>query len=436
MLLTIVNFIGMNTSKILLFFSVVALFSCKKKKDEQYPNIQILKPVLQSQHSIFDYVPVAANVSDDKRLTFVKVDLLFENLQTAKNLLSFHPNKKDFSFDEFFHLDDIYLESGNYYVKVTASDGFNTRAAYQPILINGIPRELKNIFVLDSSSAVVNVSSVNSSSTQFEFAVSTDYMGAVFSDRYQYMAVGGNQTGPISFLDTAGVPLWTDPVFQNPPFPYFNHLSYDKKRSLTFISYSTGIVRGYLPSGTPNFGMVLPGQAQALASWGLDSYIAMQLKDYTQPRMFAMINASSATIQKSLALGFDLNGVFQKTENEFLLFGNENGQGEVRTYFFNTNSFTQPLTIPPGEIFDVCQISSTEYMVAHTDGLYRYTTNTGSFTPVVTGVAMPDIGYDDLNDLMVCATGNEVRLYTRFGLLSSTITHGAPVVKVLLNYNK
>jgi hypothetical protein len=437
MLLTIVNFTIMKRFNLLLLFALLLLvFSCRRP-DEQSPVITVIKPASMAEFNIHDYVPISAKVSDNRRIDFIKVDLVDSDYKIVYNMASFFPNSSEHIYDEAYHLDDLYLESGNYYVKVSASDGVNTAVAYRQIKINGIARALKRIYVLDSTLNTVNVSTVNGAGTVFEYAVNTDYNGAVFSDYHQYIAISGKTTGSLMFIDTVGNLIWTDPVQQNPPFSYFNHITYDYQRNLTFISYSTRIVRGVRPVNNVIFGMNLPGQAQAVGSWAAGSnHIIMQFRDYTQPRQLALINYGTATLQQVSSLNFNIKEVFEKSANEYLLFGNEAGQGVIRNYFAVTNSMSTPANSPTGTINAVAKVSNTEYILGMTSGLYRYVTSSGSATPLVTGVDFRDVVYNDLNDVLVCAVGSEIRSYSRFGAQLGTVNHTAPIAKVLLNFNK
>jgi hypothetical protein len=437
MLLTIVNFTVMKRLNFLLMFGLlISVFSCRRP-DEQSPTITILKPASMAEFNIYDYVPLSAKVSDDRRIDFVKIDLVDSDYKIVENMISFFPNSSEFTFDEAHHLDDLYLESGNYYVKVSVSDGVNTAVAYRQIKINGIVRALRRIYVLDSTLNTVNVSTVNGATTVHEYAVNTDFNGAVFSDYHQYLAVSGKTTGSLMFIDTVGNLIWTDPIQQNPPFGYFNHITYDYQRNLTFISYSTRIVRGVRPVNNVIFGMNLPGQAQAVGSWPVGSnHIVMQFRDYTQPRQLALVNYGTATLQQISSLNFNIKQVFEKSSGEYLLFGNEAGQGVIRNYFAVTNSMTTPANSPVGLVNTVVKISNTEYILGMSSGLYRYVTTSGSVTPLVTGVDFRDVVYNDLNDVLICAVGSEIRSYSRFGALLGTVNHSAPIVKVLLNFNK
>ncbi|MFN3918260.1 MAG: hypothetical protein ACK4K0_11030 [Flavobacteriales bacterium] len=421
---------------LLAFGLLLSVFSCRRP-DEQSPTITMLKPASMAEFNIYDYVPLSAKVSDDRRIDFIKVDLVDSDYKIVENMVSFFPNSSELLFDEVYHLDDLYLESGNYYVKVSTSDGVNTSVAYRQIKINGIARILKRIYVLDSALNTVNVSTVNGAGTVFEYAVNTDYNGAVFSDYHQYIAISGKTTGSLMFIDTVGNLIWSDPIQQNPPFSYFNHITYDYQRNLTFISYSTRIVRGVRPVNNVIFGMNLPGQAQAVGSWSVGSnHIIMQFRDYTQPRQLALVNYGTATLQQISSLNFNIKEAFEKSTNEYLLFGDEAGQGVIRNYFAVTNNMSIPANSPIGVINSVAKVSNTEYILGMTSGLYRYVTTSGSVTPLVTGVNFRDVVYNDLNDVVVCAVGSEIRSYSRFGSLLGTVNHNTTIVKVLLNFNK
>ena len=113
-----------------LFLSLsVVLLSCNKK-DEISPNIQITSPNEYSNHDVLDTLAVVGTISDNEQLEYVKLSLLNENNVTVASVITLFPETKEYSLNHEFIIDNILLESGDYNLLVTASDGENETREY------------------------------------------------------------------------------------------------------------------------------------------------------------------------------------------------------------------------------------------------------------------------------------------------------------------
>ncbi len=62
--------------KISIFLLSVVLFSCKKDKDENPPNVIITGPAENSAYNVLDPVIIQANISDDVGIERIQISLI------------------------------------------------------------------------------------------------------------------------------------------------------------------------------------------------------------------------------------------------------------------------------------------------------------------------------------------------------------------------
>jgi hypothetical protein len=94
-----------------------------------------------------------------------------------------------------------------------------------------------------------------------------------------------------------------------------------------------------------------------------------------------------------------------------VLFGNENGQACIYTYWLD-DVFLGPRTdIPGGEIICVVQTGTFEFLIGHELGIYRYENASGSVTDWMPGMNADAMTYDLVRDLVVVASGKDVSFF-------------------------
>ncbi len=132
------------------------MVSCKDDEDTSEPQIIIEIPYAGMSVIIPDTVDVKINVIDDRIINYVHISVVDENYVEVVQRKSYIPANKEFSAGTAFSLTDKNLESGTYYIKVTADDGYNTNHEYREIQIQGIEQMATGFIAVTSQVGIIS----------------------------------------------------------------------------------------------------------------------------------------------------------------------------------------------------------------------------------------------------------------------------------------
>jgi hypothetical protein len=128
---------------------ILLIFSCKKKeeKDEIIPVINISNPLANSYYQFNDTIKISLTASDENELSKIEVNLIDQNSSSVLNSFSqSFSGIKSKDIELQIIVNDIHLNSGNYFINAKAFDGTNLSTLIIPIYIEGIPNKLTNFF--------------------------------------------------------------------------------------------------------------------------------------------------------------------------------------------------------------------------------------------------------------------------------------------------
>ncbi len=417
----------------------VALFAwgCRQT-DETPPSIQISSPDAMSNFDVGSLIDVVGSVADETRLEWVKIELVDNNSQVVASAISINPDIPSIDFHKAIVVDDVHLESGNYFIKVSAFDGENTASEFVEITLNEIPLQLSGAYIVTSSgSSSYEVYEIDSmGNTVFLKNYSGEFTDATSNSYHQYLTFVGGANGNLWSMDPeSNINLWNLPV-QSTVFPYFSKIITDNEDHLTYASLGDGQVAGYNKDGVGVYNAYsgvgyrpedLHVQGEYLFSEQVGSAGAVKLSLY---------HTSTGILYQELQVDKDLVGFSERNSDEVFVFMNDAGQGEMHVYGVSGNYFWEPHSVPVGAINDVARVDANEVVIAHESGLLRYTYTNNSMINIVPGINPSNVSYDSLNDVLLVGVGNEVRYYDRLGNLVNTVSHTGVVDAVLLYYNK
>ncbi len=140
-----------NNWLVLLPAIIVCLFfllSCKKDLDTQHPVIVYQSPTVLQEFEVLDIISVIAEISDDRIIESVKVELVNKEFSPILPAVVLYPKSANYHLDIEYPIEDVYIESGEYYMHIRAEDGTNFKSQYQLVKIIGIPRQFEKLIVL------------------------------------------------------------------------------------------------------------------------------------------------------------------------------------------------------------------------------------------------------------------------------------------------
>ncbi|MBL4705485.1 MAG: hypothetical protein JKY54_13260 [Flavobacteriales bacterium] len=425
--------------KVLVILVCLILLGCKKEKDRNPPVISISSPVVFSNHNVFDFVNVLAEVSDESNLVAITIDIQDANFINVIPKISINVTSNNMDVAKNIYLDDIHLESGIHYVKVWASDGTNEKSEFKQISITAVPLSINNMFIVSSTGSGPQVwSAFDGVSTTPFYSFNSEYGGAAVNSYHQYLLTMGAENDHLvayhpGIIDT----VWDKVNLGNPPQPYFKSLQ-EGPEGIVYITTTTGEVRGYGQSGTIAASVNAPVDyvPDDLFVWG-DKLLVEQRHNVTASHFMGIYYRNSGALDQTIGFGNDIVSWEVRTADELFVFSNDaGGQGKMEIYSYAGNSFWEPHAIPSGSILATFGVHPDQIIIAHDLGLYTYTYSTNSLIQIESGHAFTQLKYDQVNNVLRCIEGSDLYTYDLAGNQLGYFSHSDDIKEILILYNR
>jgi hypothetical protein len=420
---------------------LLCLFSCKKDQDVTAPKVIFSSPLENQSFNVYDYVNVKATVTDETRLESLSVTLLDAGHIPVHTTVPVTVSSPSMDLSMQYLLDNIHLESGIYFIMVTASDGEHDAHAYRQIYISAIPKQLKAVYVLSStSSAQTNLSYIDSTfSNIIPFhTFSGDYLGSGISSYHQEAFVCGHYTGAFSGLDLqfslnrfsfAAIPSSA---------PYYTGFRNDEQRS--YIARYDGAIRGYDRDGAGTFtASAISGYYARQLFINGDRLLAEE-KDQTSSAKKLVVYFNTGGQEKSCILPQDVVEFCEKDNTDIFVFGNTAGQGVIQLYDRTNNNLWSPYPFPlaVGSILSALKLDADTYLIAHSNGtIYKYQYSINSLTTYLTGFTALKLKMDDVNGVLYVMEANKISTFAYPSLSTvNSITSAESILDIHLLYNR
>lgn len=379
---------------------------------------------------------VEAAVSDDVQLKSASIQLLNENLTPAQSILKTAAQGKKFSLSLNYEIYDPDLSSGNYYLKISASDGENDSKEYVKIFISGTPTVRTGLIVVSGQSQYqVRISVLDSSFTPSEFAtLSCDYTSSCVSSKYQYVNILGETTcGLNSFRVSNKAIQWNIPSVGSSP--YFNHL--DFYNQISYVCFNNGMIRGFDKDGSIRFSATTSGGNKPQKTFLHNSGLLAEESGPVNSRQLSLYY-NTGYLAQYIPINVEVVAFFKLDDNHVFLFGNKNLQGEILLYKTGQNELWAPFSLPQGNtIREVEQINSGTYLVALEDAIYKYDYSPVNFSKHIDRPNVEKIEFDEINNLVLVSEGNVIEEYAYSeGQLLRTYAHTELVRDIHLLFSR
>lgn len=421
---------------IFIYYLAVQLCSCKKDVDEQGPEVTFQSPFDNQNFMAFADVNVDADVTDETRIESVVVSLVDLNHIPVHINVSVPVTSPSMSVHIAYPLNNIHLESGMYYLMITASDGKNESHTYQPITIAAVPKALKKIFVAANTSAfqtdLFYIDSTFSAMNSYN-TFSGDFLGISASSYYQQVFKCGNYNGNFTSLALPDntVKFTVSPQISSSPY-FTAYYSEDKK---VYVGRYDETVKGYnnagniIYNGTANSGYYIRNMIMN------NGYLVAEEKNKTSAGKVLVSFYTTGTPKEQVAISQDVVAFCEKDDHNVFVFGNDAGQAAIQLYDRMNNSLWNPYpyALATGSILSAVKIDQDTYLLGHSNGtIYKYQYLSGSITTYLTGYTANQLKYDELNHDVYIAEAN---LLTAVDYASKTVVHSVSSPETILDFS-
>lgn len=428
----------------LLFFLIILIFcaSCKKsEEDKESPFISIDSPLANVPFSYGDTIFVSGLITDDQALKSIKISVYDQskNFEITSSIL-FYDKGTHFNLNCLIGINDPTLESGVYYLGITADDGFNTKKHFVPIQIAGIERKMLGIVYLSyNGSGPTYVQMIDTLGVETTLlTLDGDYQTSEISSKYGKLFVAGALTGDFNAVELEDKRIaWRIENQTNNVLPWFYNIYV--KNSIVYIGTQNESINAYSINGLPirryscNHGwmpmLILEHENRLFA--------ATQNIRYLKPQMAQFYAGSSLFINQQI-MDFRPVKMYGKEADYLLIFGNEGNIGKSYRYYFLENAFNSDIDFGTDTIIDVAQYGNNEFLVLTNQGVWHYYSNRNSSVTSSSNFSGGNsLMYEAVGNQYYVVRKNQILMYDRSsGTLKATINTTKEIKKAHLYYNR
>lgn len=388
----------LHSQSLLLFIlciSIIVNTACNKETDNQLPSITYISPYELQDFNVLEFIPVKANISDDKLIKSVKIGVVDKDFISVLPSQYVYPDSKDYLLDIEFPIDDIYLETGEYYTHIRAEDGTNSKNQYQLIFISGIQREFTKLLVLSEGNFnEVIISEIDKTDQlNFLFQINGDYSGSSANSRYQQLYVSGKDIININTYDLISQEIdWQIDPF--PPIPMHNDdcVYFDEE---LYVSFQTNYINGYRFNGSQIFNTIVENDKSPSGLAKFNEFLLVDLQSKTGGITYlATYYLVTGAEKQRIATNYKVVDIFKIDNNNVVIAGNNSGEGVLMKYDPYTN-IQMTLLIVPGEIACIEKLPDNNFIIGTDNNILVYDHDQNSLTSILPGKVAYRICFDD-----------------------------------------
>lgn len=416
-----------------LLMVALVLQACKKK-DEVPPTIEIVSPNNGQLYHVYDTIVVSFKISDETELISAAVEVVNQNFipVTPKTTIS------NFNGSAEVILGDKLLQTGDYLLQVSATDGSNDSREFVEIRIIAIPKVRRAVYVATSSGSgedsMWKVDSLMQQSIAW-IQPGQDVLKLCVNSSYDVLGLMGRfSTGLKCYNVLFNNLVWSDHVFTVSQTERYMDLECSEDGFYTTI-YDREIRRyGINGALTRNFptGEFRPEKLflhddKLLVEENLVGDNRHVLNVYYEP---------TNALLWQVDFEVDITGIAGIGNNEVLVFGNVNGQARVFHYDVSENSFWEPRQLPTGKVCNAIELEGGSVAFSHDNGVYVYTYSPNFLSLIRPGSNYRNLVFDVDNGTIIAADGSLLEEFSIAGQLVNSIALSDSIVSFDIHYTR
>ena len=421
-----------------LFILFTFVFAACKKSNNDPAVVTIVKPLSGTVFMPGDTIQVEADMTDDDKLGGVTIKLLNSSYSPVSHQEQFPLNElTSYHLNQSYVIDNLYLESGTYFITVSVSDGNEDANEYRAIVIHELPKTRKAVYVLTRPDSMnVNFVELDSGGQlQNRLAVQGDYAESAVNSRYQQLIISGQY----GYYNQYDLETFAN-VFSEPPYngagpSYLDLFFYD---NLSYVSYYDGRIQAFDRFGAVKFTSEQPVYYQPGALCVNSKYVFAEAYYSVQgARKFEVINNPSGVTRQEYNLGADIAAILSTGDNEVTIFGNKNGDGKIYAYHVLNNYADDLHTLPGITVYSAVAIDADNYALATQNGLYSYQQSINNLIPMDVSEPVYSLEYDQVNGILFVNAGKKIKEYIFPNApVIATVMSADSVLDIRVLYNK
>lgn len=414
---------------------LLILLSCQEDKDEIPPQISIESPDENSSYTLPVTIRVTGNVSDDQSLKSIQLGLYnFQNLKVAPSVF-LSPSGKEYRLDRTYRVEDTLLNSGEYYLKVTAFDEDNENSAFRVLRLNGVPKKALGMLVVTGNDV-----NRERESFQFEpfFTLSSGSSDLEINPHDQHFWLYSSQPDQLmAYQLNEQKSAYLETINSN----YSPGISAMKQyqRNL-FVSFRGGSINRYSSSFSKHLEyQATSGRLLGNLAVGERYLVVEEFNANGSNRVLNVIIKGSGVVLSSIPLYNTAASLYFARKDKLMIFTNSASGGELSELLISENSQNHFRTLLqlPGTVLSVVENNAEDCTISCSNGgIYRYNPTNNTVVKWL-GHNKALLERDPLNQLTYIASGSELYRYADWASSpQASYTFTKEITGLKLRYNR
>jgi len=423
----------LNKTLCILFF--LSVFVGCRKEDEEAPVLLVDQIDGVSSLSYFDFVRVYGNVSDNEELSWVRMEVFDENLNTSGISTTGSLQGAAASFDLTIHLNDKRMPSGNYFLKISCSDkSGNQDSQWLEFYYTELPWALEGVYA-------VNVNSNSFDVLELDVLQSSSSVVATQMGNFEDLECNGFQECIFIAKSSENNVVALEPIIHSETGNYFSNPSND----LTFNRLAPSEDGKNVWVSTEEGRIIkLNQQSSAVRTINLNknlpeelietqNYLGVTFSQNNQNEL-RVYNQSSGTLISTKSWTNPIKKIFEINENEWLVISQ--ASSGVQLDKLQVDSGTKILLQEiSGEVLNDAVSNDGQALFALSNGLYGYNFLNGQLTLYNSGI-FNLVRFDKVSNQIYAVAGSQVKVLNVFGTEQAHMQLSSLIADIELLYNK
>ncbi len=397
------------------FLCLVLLGACSKDEEILLPVVDMIYPVSGSYYSVPDSIPVVAHISHHLPVRWIEVSLVTREQQpVGKARLLSNIDKKEYTLDTHYSLDDVLLPGGEYYLQVKVSDGKHTRNGQAKVYVDEASRVLQ-YYLLVARQNPNNVDVIRMDTVGNFFPIFTqalDYMGSAYLSRNRQLILAGEIIHDVMAFDKdqGYAPAWHIPASPNPPEPWFTAMASSRDHLLLALRSGELAIIDRQGKKKRSFHYNNSSWGAKLLQTG-EHLLTIEENHINNNRHLTSFFVDGGGIKTREHITFQVEALYERTPDKVLITANDNGIGAIYLYDLNSRILYQTKTLDNSEIISSCQVGPYDYLLAGPQNIYWYQVPSNSLTVWKQGYQADRIYFEETQNTVIVVNDNEIEFF-------------------------
>ncbi len=421
---------------IAIIASIVS-FGCKKDDlSGNTPQVTFISPSSSEVFDIYDSVSVDIMVSHTqiiKRVTLTIVDAGQKPVVSGK---SFEIGASDFKLSEILVIEDRYLEDNKYFVLIKVEDEFGVFNYWREIQIKPVDKVIEKLLVVTKSFNHCKLFGLSVNGTQnLIHEWMQDYLQGYVDSRFVKYYICGNTPSIIKAVNlNENLPDW-EQSFLGSNYDFIQ--CFDGVDGYVTIGTSDGIIETFDESGQRLSRSQIDGNGVFTSIIKGNDFVVAAYKQFTSNMSTVyVINFPAGNIFYSTNILGEVKGIISYDSGDFLLI--VQGTDRVTAHILSaTNKHLLFLHELPATQVDKVEGNKDNVFIGTSNDIFWYRPSTGSSVKYIADKQNTAFTFDEVNNQLYVASGEQVLLYNLPQTSSSRIWQFSDQVEdVNIQYNK